>query len=234
MRADATGGSAVTVQLPDRPFSISRGGSTIEDAAALERAGDKERTAHALTAHGIPVPEHVVTTLGTLDEVEPFLARWGTVVVKPARDTSAGRGVTTSVRDAATLRTAAVAAAAAGSRAGRTSRSGPPLRTPAGQVPRPRRRAAARRTAGPRCQLPAALPRRGADRRGAPRHAHGRRRRRRQHRPRARAASGRRAPGLAGRTRWARPHHRRGHADHARRAGSEPGLGARRGHRSSY
>jgi cyanophycin synthetase len=122
--AAPTGGSAVTVQLPDRPFSISRGGSTIEDAAALERAGDKERTAHALAERGIPVPEHVVTTLGTIDEVEPFLARWGTVVVKPARDTSAGRGVTTSVRDAATLRTAAVAAAAAGSRAGRTSRSG--------------------------------------------------------------------------------------------------------------
>ena len=124
MRAGATGGSAVTVQLPDRPFSISRGGSTIEDAAALERAGDKERTARALAAHGIPVPEQLVTSLARLDEVEPFLARHGTVVVKPARDTSAGRGVTTSVRDAATLRTAAIAAAAAGSRAGRTSRSG--------------------------------------------------------------------------------------------------------------
>jgi cyanophycin synthetase len=126
--AAATGGSAVTVQLPDRPFSISRGGSTIEDAAALERAGDKERTARALAAHGIPVPEQVVTSLGRLDEIETFCADiWahhGTVVVKPARDTSAGRGVTTSVRDIASLRTAAVAAAAAGSRAGRTSRSG--------------------------------------------------------------------------------------------------------------
>jgi cyanophycin synthetase len=122
--AVAGGGSAVTVQLPDRPFSITRGGSTIEDAAALERAGDKERTADALAAHGIPVPEQSVTSLGRLDEVEPFLARYGTVVVKPARDTSAGRGVTTSVRDVASLRHAAIAAAAAGSRAGRTSRSG--------------------------------------------------------------------------------------------------------------
>lgn len=123
--ASASGGSAVTVELgPDRTFTISRGGSTIEDAAALERAGDKAFVLDLLAARGIPVPDHMLTTLDTLDDAAPFLDRVGTCVVKPARDTSAGRGVTTSVRDAATLRGAAVAAAAAGARAGRTSRSG--------------------------------------------------------------------------------------------------------------
>lgn len=123
--ARATGGSEVLVELaPDRTFSISRTGSTIEDAAALERAGDKVQMARRLAAHGIPVPAHVVTRLDRIHEAQPFLDRTGTVVVKPARDTSAGRGVTTSVCDAAALRDAAVAAAAAGARAGRTSRSG--------------------------------------------------------------------------------------------------------------
>lgn len=129
--ARATGGSEVTVELaPDRSgfgarqFSISRAGSTIEDADALERAGDKVLMARRLAAHGIPVPEHVVVSLDRLADAHRFLDRVGTVVVKPARDTSAGRGVTTSVRDAAALRDAAVAAAAAAARAGRTSRSG--------------------------------------------------------------------------------------------------------------
>lgn len=122
--ARRAGGSEVAVELGDRTLRISRTGSSIEDAVALEQAGDKALVSQRLAARGIPVPASVRATLTDLAAAEEFLARVGCCVVKPAQDTSAGRGVTTSVQDVETLHTAAVAAAAAGARAARGSRTG--------------------------------------------------------------------------------------------------------------
>lgn len=128
LSARSTGGSTVRVELgADEALTIGRGGSSIEDAVALERAGDKTLVLDRLDRLHVPTPEHVVVTLAHLEPAHELLAH-GPCVVKPARDTSAGRGVTTGVHDLDGLRTAAVAAAAAGSRAGRGTRAGSVLR----------------------------------------------------------------------------------------------------------
>ena len=120
--AVSVGGSGVEINLGGEVLRMSRGATSLEAADALGRAGDKPLVHRLLSDAGIPVPDHRVTTLRTLTEVEPFVTASSGCVVKPALDGSGGRGVTTQVRTRDDLETAAVAAAAA---AGRASRSSP-------------------------------------------------------------------------------------------------------------
>jgi cyanophycin synthetase len=119
--AHAVGGSAVEIELGGEVLRVSRGATSLETADAFDRAGDKPLIHRLLAEAGIAVPDHRLTTLRTLADVEPFVTASSGCVVKPALDGSGGRGVTTQVRTRHELRRAAVAAAAAAGRASRSS-----------------------------------------------------------------------------------------------------------------
>lgn len=102
---------------------------SIDDRAALQRAGDKVLVHRLLAEAGLPAPEHVVFTLPDFELAHRFLsAAPGACVVKPGRDGAAGSGVTTGVRTEQDLVHAAAVAAEAGARSSRIDRSGNRLR----------------------------------------------------------------------------------------------------------
>lgn len=69
-----------------------------DDPVTLRLAGDKALIYRMAEAEGVSVPEHVLVGTGTLQDAVNFLHRSnGPCVVKPARDTSSGLGVTTYV-----------------------------------------------------------------------------------------------------------------------------------------
>jgi cyanophycin synthetase len=70
----------------------------LDDPVTLSLAGKKELCFKILGQTNVPIPEHTVFQLTELDKGRSFLKdRKGPVVIKPASDTSAGRGVTTWV-----------------------------------------------------------------------------------------------------------------------------------------
>ncbi|MHA6795984.1 hypothetical protein ACVGVM_21085 [Pseudonocardia bannensis] len=98
---------------------------SIDGREVIDRSRNKALVCRMLTKAGLPVPAHKVFSLATLGAAQGFLAAaQSPCVVKPARDTGAGQGVTTGVRMPVDLQRAAVAAAAAGARGGRKGRSG--------------------------------------------------------------------------------------------------------------
>jgi D-alanine-D-alanine ligase-like ATP-grasp enzyme len=118
-------GTDLEIAIGARTVVMGRSTCSLESDSALERAGDKALVHRLLGERGVPVAPHRVFTLDTLAEAEAFLAAApDACVVKPAQDTSGGRGVTTGVRDRDALLRAAATAAAAGSRAGRRTRGG--------------------------------------------------------------------------------------------------------------
>lgn len=118
-------GDGLEIALSESVIEVHRSANTLESPEVLDRAGDKALVYGLLAERGIPVTEHRSFTLATLPDAAAFVAGSpGPCVVKPARDTSAGHGVTTNVSDARSLRAAAAAAAAAGARAARGSRHG--------------------------------------------------------------------------------------------------------------
>jgi cyanophycin synthetase len=81
-----------------------------DDPVTLEIAGNKPLVYRLLRERGLPVPEHEVFKLCELERAENFLWRHAKgCVIKPARGTSSGLGITThlltrrEVRKAATL-----------------------------------------------------------------------------------------------------------------------------------
>jgi D-alanine-D-alanine ligase-like ATP-grasp enzyme len=69
---------------------------------------DKAITYELMAGKGLSVPRHLVFSLSTIAEAEAFLDRAeGPIVVKPARGTGGGRGVTTGVASRSALRLAA-------------------------------------------------------------------------------------------------------------------------------
>jgi len=101
---------------------------SIDDRAALQRAGDKILVHRLLAEAGLPAPEHLVFTLPEIARAERFLADApGACVVKPGHDSAAGAGVTTGVRTEADLAAAVAVAAEAAARTARVDRSGNPL-----------------------------------------------------------------------------------------------------------
>jgi len=68
----------------------------LDDPVTLHIAGDKELTYNLLTDAGLPVAEHAVYTLDTLDKLKEFTSNTtGPYVIKPASGTGSAIGVTT-------------------------------------------------------------------------------------------------------------------------------------------
>lgn len=72
---------------------------SLDDPVTLDVAGDKLLTYRLLAEAGVSTPPHVGVTIRTLNEIERFVDRHaGPYVIKPARNTSSGLGVTTHLR----------------------------------------------------------------------------------------------------------------------------------------
>lgn len=92
---------------------VCRNYTAIDDPVTLLLAGDKPAVHRLLSAHGLPTPRFLEFSLDSFSEAIAFLAQaGGPCVVKPARDTGAGLGVTTGIKRPAELAGASAAAAA--------------------------------------------------------------------------------------------------------------------------
>lgn len=90
---------------------VDRNFTAIDDAAALDRAGNKPLVARLLAEHGLPVPTWRKFTLASINDAVAFMRAERDYVIKPARDTGAGMGVTTHVCSHAQVFRAAARAA---------------------------------------------------------------------------------------------------------------------------
>ncbi|HET6230051.1 MAG TPA: hypothetical protein VFE05_08280 [Longimicrobiaceae bacterium] len=99
------------VTLGPRRTRISAHVTQADDPVTLRIAGDKPLCHRLASEAGVPVPEHLVFRLGDLaaarDRVASDPGPW---VVKPARGSASGMGITTGVTTAAGLEAAAVLA----------------------------------------------------------------------------------------------------------------------------
>ena len=69
--------------------------ASIDDPVTLDIAGDKVLTYRLFESAGLTVTDYSAFSLDTLDRVEQFVSRYPTpFVIKPARNTSSGLGVT--------------------------------------------------------------------------------------------------------------------------------------------
>lgn len=114
------------VALSDRVWEVRRGGRRtriandllqLDDPVVLEIAGDKELCYRLADTAGLRTPDHVVLDRGQLEHAWRHVQADGhPFVVKPARGTSAGIGVTLGVRTRADLVGAFATAAVRGQR----------------------------------------------------------------------------------------------------------------------
>ena len=94
---------------------VCRNYTSLDDPLTLDVAGNKPLVYRLLSEEGVPVPRHRQFTSATFATAADFLRRAsGPCVVKPAKDTGAGNGVTTGVTRRAGLFRAAAAAAVYG------------------------------------------------------------------------------------------------------------------------
>ena len=121
----AAGSGATLDDLGDGFLRLVRGGRhtivrgphvRLDDHLALEIAGHRRLVFQLLADRGHPVPPHVVFDPRDCREPLRLIDEHGAVVVKPGAGTGGGRGVTTGVNDHRSLRRAAAAAAASGSK----------------------------------------------------------------------------------------------------------------------
>ncbi len=106
--AGAAALGAEFVAMTDEVWDVRRNGrrariynflTPCDDPGTRRLAGDKVYCYTLAAREGIPVPYHVVVRPGNLAPARAFLAAHAPpFVVKPARDTSSGLGVTTEVR----------------------------------------------------------------------------------------------------------------------------------------
>ncbi len=105
------------VRVQGRSIRLSAHVAPFDDPVTLRMAGDKPLCLRMAREEGVPVPEHLVFTLRELPLAEEFLRRApGPCVVKPARGSASGMGITTHVRSPAGARRAAVLASLFGER----------------------------------------------------------------------------------------------------------------------
>lgn len=105
------------VDLGPEKVRLSGSDCSIDGPDVLGLAGDKPRVYAMLHRAGLPAPAHQVFTLAELGAAGRFVeATPGACVVKPARNSAMGKGVTTGIRTMRDLERAAVAATAAGAR----------------------------------------------------------------------------------------------------------------------
>lgn len=104
------GDGAAEIRLNGNATRVYNGSVMLDDPVTLKIAGNKPLVHQLLTQSGLPVPEHHVFTLASLEYAERFLEHHAPSVVKPALDTGAGDGVAANVRTKRQLRRAAAAA----------------------------------------------------------------------------------------------------------------------------
>lgn len=103
------------IRLGDWRTKVQRNYTAADDAVTLELAGQKPLVLDLLGRQGVPVPRWQAFTIGSLEAAAGFIERVsGDCVVKPARDTGGGDGVTTHVRTRWQLVRAAARAAVFG------------------------------------------------------------------------------------------------------------------------
>jgi len=94
---------------------VCRNLSPVDDGLTLTIAGNKPLVHRLLAREGLPTPPHTEFALARVGLAVEFLETvGGPCVVKPARDTGAGHGVTTGVTDRNSLARAAALAASYG------------------------------------------------------------------------------------------------------------------------
>ena len=83
-----------------------------DDPVTVRLTDDKVSVHTLLAGHGLPVPDHLEFTLATMESAARFMDRLdASYVVKAARSTGGGKGVTTGIRNGSDLKKAAVHAA---------------------------------------------------------------------------------------------------------------------------
>lgn len=103
------------IRLGDWRTKVQRNYTAADDAVTLELVGQKPLVLDLLSRQGVPVPRWQPFTTASLDTAAAFIERvGGACVVKPARDTGGGDGVTTHVRTRWQLARAAARAAVFG------------------------------------------------------------------------------------------------------------------------
>ena len=99
------------VKRGDRRTQLANFVTQCDDPVILRLAGDKTYAYQLAASARVPVPEHCVITLATIDEAERFRrAVEGPLVVKPAAGSSSGLGVSTGIEGSSEL-TSAIALA---------------------------------------------------------------------------------------------------------------------------
>lgn len=105
------GDGLLEIRRDDRITRVWKNYTSLDDPVTLRLAGNKPVVLRKLQALGIPVAPWTTFSLANLTPAEELL-EGGTCVVKPARHTGAGSGISTGVRTAADLRRSAASAAA--------------------------------------------------------------------------------------------------------------------------
>ena len=94
---------------------VSANRTSLDDSATVSRADDKLLVSRLLARSGIPVPRHIVITIGEFDKALQMLRSSAfPLVVKPAANTGAGAGVSTNVTSERRLKVAVAWARAYG------------------------------------------------------------------------------------------------------------------------
>jgi len=97
-RRSELGGGLLEIDCGGARLRVSNNLTSLDDAVTLRLAGDKPLVYGLLEERGIPVPVHAMCPSSDLSRARSFLASVGRpCVVKPARRTGAGAGVTTGV-----------------------------------------------------------------------------------------------------------------------------------------
>jgi cyanophycin synthetase len=114
-RVEHLGDDILELTRGDARVRVAKNHSPLDDHVTLTVAGSKPVVYRLLADRSIAVPRHLEFTLTTITDAVKFRRTiGGACVVKPARDTGAGQGVTTGVTDAARLAHAAAHAATYG------------------------------------------------------------------------------------------------------------------------
>jgi D-alanine-D-alanine ligase-like ATP-grasp enzyme len=91
-------GSLAEIRCGDSVLRVDRNTTSLDDPVTLRVAGNKPLVYRLLAEHGLPVPGHCVCRADDLHAAWAFVAQPGRrCVVKPARSTGGGLGITTGI-----------------------------------------------------------------------------------------------------------------------------------------
>lgn len=109
------GDGILEIEFDGRRIKVCANYTPFDDPVTLMLAGNKILVHRLLMDRGLPIPRHLPFTLRSIQSAENFLERTaGEYVVKPAKNTGAGAGVTTGVATRSRLWRAAARAATYG------------------------------------------------------------------------------------------------------------------------